>query len=184
MVGHIVFEGINRQGKAYVIRYPKEGDAEAMCAYINTLSQERTFIRFQGEQITLEEEEKYLDGLLKKILDKKAVPLLVVSETKVVGMAAIEMKDRTESHEGVLGISLAKEIRGEGIGKTLMRVIIEEAEKQLPQLRLITLGVLDSNHIGRKMYSNFGFQEYGRLPEGIFHQDKYVDHIFLYKKVR
>lgn len=184
MDGHVVLEGTTKEGKAYVIRSPKEGDAEAMCEYINELSQERTFIRFQGETITLEDEQKYLEELLEKIKNRQTVSLMLVSEDKVLGISAVEMKDRTESHEGVFGISLAKAIRGEGLGKLLMKLTLEEAEKQLPQLRLITLGVFGDNPLAHKMYLNFGFQEYGRLPEGILHNGHYVDHIFLYKKIR
>ena len=184
MAGEIVFEGTTKEGKAYVIRYPQEGDAEAMCSYINELSQERTFIRFQGETISLEDEQKYLEGLLEKNLQKKAVSLLVVSGDKVLGISGIDMKDRTENHEGVFGISLVNDIRGEGIGKILMRLTIEEAEKKLSQLRLITLGVFGHNELAYKMYKDFGFQEYGRLPEGAFHKEQYVDHIYMYKKIR
>lgn len=184
MVGQIIFEGKTKLGELYSIRYPQEGDAQMICDYINTLSREQTFIRFQGEQLSLEDETKYLNGQLEKISDQKTVQLFVVCDTKVVGIAAIDLKDKTESHEGVLGISIAKEIRGEGIGKELMRLILEEAEKNLSQLRLITLGVFGDNQLAQKMYVSFGFQEYGRLPGGSRHKDQFVDHIYMYKKVR
>ena len=40
-------------------------------------------------------------------------------------LSDLETKDKTESHEGVMGISISKEIRGEGIGKIFMKMIIE-----------------------------------------------------------
>ena len=48
-------------GREIVFRYPQKEDAEAMARYINTLSKERTFISFQGEQITLEFEVERLN---------------------------------------------------------------------------------------------------------------------------
>lgn len=44
----------------FVFRYPQPTDLEGLRDYINQLSAERTFIRFQGTQVSLEEEEKYL----------------------------------------------------------------------------------------------------------------------------
>ena len=33
------------------------------------------------------------------------------------------------------------------------------------------------------MYEKFGFTEYGNLPEGIKHKGKYINHIYMYKKI-
>jgi hypothetical protein len=65
--GKIVFEGRSRQGKSILIRYIQKNDAEALCHYMNTLSEERTFVRFQGEQLTLEEETAYINSQLQRI---------------------------------------------------------------------------------------------------------------------
>ena len=62
--GQIIFERKISAGKYIVIRYPQEGDAQLICDYINTLSREQTFIRFQGEQISLADETKYLNDQL------------------------------------------------------------------------------------------------------------------------
>ncbi len=179
MEGKIVFEG-----KGFIIRYPQADDAQEMCNYINALSKEQTYVRFQGEEVALENETKYLESQLKKISKNRSVELFVVSNNKIIGIAAIDLKDKTESHEGVLGISISKEFRGEGLGKTLMRLIIEEAEKNLPELRIISLGVFGDNTLAQQMYKKFGFNEYGRLPEGSKHKDKFVDHIYMFKKIK
>lgn len=179
----VVFEGKTTYNKPYIIRYPRENDAQAMCNYINTISKEQTFIRFQGEQITLEEEARYLQSQLEKISNKKSVQLMIFCGDDIMGISAVDLKDKTESHEGVFGISIAKDIRGEGIGRTLMRLTLEEAEKNLKGLRVITLGVFGNNALAQEMYKKFGFQEYGRLPGGILHRGQYVDHIYLYKHV-
>ena len=179
-----VFQGKTKKENEYLIRYPQDGDAPAMCGYINELSKEKTFVRFQGEEVLLEDETKYLNGQLKKIKDKRTVQLLVFSDNRLVGISAVDLKDKTESHEGVFGISLSKDFRGEGIGKTLMRLTIGEAINNLPQLQIITLGIFGNNTLAISMYKNFGFKEYGRLPKGIFYKGKYIDHIYMYKNVK
>lgn len=183
MEGKIVFEGKTSKGHEFIIRYPTKGDASAMLDYINELSKEQTFIRFQGEQLTLEHETRFLNDQLKRIEDKRTVQLHVFSNNKLIGISGIDLKDKVEHHEGVFGISLKKEFRGEGIGKILMQQILDEAIKNMPQLRIITMGVFEYNPVAMTMYKNFGFKEFGRLPKGIFYKGKYIDHIYLYKNV-
>lgn len=87
-------------------------------------------------------------------------------------------------HEGVFGISVLKEYRGKGIGKLLMKLVLDESIKNLPNLRIITLGAFSTNSLAIKMYESFGFNEYGRLPGGVLHKGQYIDHVFMYKKVK
>lgn len=155
-----------------------------MWEYINTLSKERTFIRYQGEEVSLEEETKYLNSQLEKISQKCAVLLLVFCEGKLIGISGIDMKDKIEKHIGVFGISVAKDFRGEGIGSKLMELVIEEVEKNLTGLEIITLGVFSNNDLAKKMYQRFGFVEYGSLPKGIKLEKEYADHIYMYKVLR
>lgn len=130
MEGKIIFKGNSKGGKDIMIRYPIKKDAQLMWEYINTISKERTFISYQGEEISFEEEKKFLNLQLDKINKNLAVLLLVICDEKVVGISGIEMKSRIERHIGVFGISIAKEFRGEGIGSSLMQHVLDEAEKK------------------------------------------------------
>ncbi|MBI4009334.1 GNAT family N-acetyltransferase [Candidatus Roizmanbacteria bacterium] len=182
--GKIVFEGKSDKGKNIIIRYPTKTDLKAMWEYINTLSKERTYITFQGEKLTLEEEEKFLKTHLEKISKNQAVLLLVFHEGKLIGNSGIDLKERVEKHIGVFGITIAKGFRGEGIGVKLMELVISEAEKNLPNLEIITLGVFASNDVAKEMYKKFGFVEYGNLPKGLKLENGYVDHIYMYKTTK
>lgn len=184
MEGKVVFEGLSNKGNKIIVRYPNKDDAPLMRDYINTLSKEQTFIRFQGEKVSLGHEAKYIRSQLKRITKKTTVELLVFCNNTLMGISSVDMKDKTESHEGVFGISLAKEYRGEGIGKKFMQLVLEEAEKNIPQLRIVTLGVFENNPLAKSMYEKFGFKEYGRLPKGILHKGEYVDHIYMYKNIK
>lgn len=183
MSGQIVFQGKIGNGVDILVRYPQPGDAKQMCDYINTLSNEKTFILFQGDQTSLEDEQKYLDSQLKNIENKKTVMLLVFNENKLIGISEVGMKDKAEKHIGGFGISIAKDFRGKGIGSFLTDVVIKESEKKLKSLKIIILGVFGDNNIAKEMYKKFGFLEYGNLPEGILHANVPVDHIYMYKKV-
>lgn len=181
--GQVIFQGKTKKDFDVVVRYPQIGDAQQMCDYINTLSSEKTFIIFQGEQTSLEDEQKYLDSQLKNIKAKKTIMLLVFNENKLIGISEVGQKVKAEKHIGGFGISIAKEFRGKGIGKLLTELVLQEAKNHLHGLQIIILGVFGDNTIAQKMYEKFGFQIYGNLPEGFLHADVPVNHISMYKKV-
>lgn len=179
----IVYQGNTKSGKPIVVRYPTQQDTQLILDYINTLSLEKTFIRFQGEQLTLDEETKYMNDFLSKMSRRKAVKLLVLHDDKLIGISDVNMEDKISSHVGVFGITIAHGFRKDGIGQLLMKLTIDEAKKHLIGLKIITLGVFSNNPLAQNIYTKMGFREYGRLPEGVKHKEKYVDHIWMYLKV-
>jgi len=183
-VGKQVYQGKTKKGNEISIRYPLSTDLKSLFSYINTLSEEQTFIRFQGEQVSLAEEKKYLDSQMEKIAKREAVKLLVFHGEELIGVADIVMLDRIESHIGSFGITIAKGYRNEGIGKLLMKLALDEALKNLPQLKIVKLGIFEGNDIAYKMYKRFGFKEYGKLPKGVKFRGGFIDHIYMYKQVR
>ncbi len=183
MEGKIVYIGKTKTGKEIVIRYIKKEDYKNMADYINTLSDEQTYITYQGQKLNYKDEENFVINQIKNIDNKKSVMLLVTHENNIIGVSGIDLKPRVEDHVGVFGITIAKEYRGEGIGKKIMEIIIEEAKKNLTGLKIIILGVFANNPIAQSLYKKLGFIQYGNLPEGIKHKDKYVDHLEMYLKV-
>jgi ribosomal protein S18 acetylase RimI-like enzyme len=179
----IIYQGKTKKGKEVIIRYPEMGDLEEMLSFINNLSDEKTFVRYQGEHETPESEKKFLENKLEAITNKKAVLLLVFQNGKLVANGGVHMMDKTEKHTGELGISVSKDFRGEGIGKILMDLIIKKAEKELTGLKIIVLNVYANNEIARKLYKEMGFTEYGLLPGGISRAGGYEDNVLMYKNI-
>lgn len=180
----IILKDQTKTNLEYLIRYPEKSDVNNLLNYINTLSDERTFISYQGEHETIESETNFLNKVLKEINNKTRVHLLVIINNKIAGTAAIEMQTKTQRHIGVLAISVAKEFRSQGIGRKLLEKIIEEAISNIPQLEIITLAVYSKNTLAREMYKNFGFIEEGRLTNGVKLENSYDDQIFMYKNVK
>ena len=182
-VGMVVAQGSTTRGN-YSIRYPVQGEAAALCDYINALSQEKTFILFQGEEITLEFEQAYLDSQLEKISNGSLVQLFATAGDQIIGVSEVGMKNRVESHIGDFGISIAREWRGLGIGSALMQAVLNEAQAHLPTLKIVTLSAFANNETAIRMSQRFGFQEHGRLPRGIVHHGQHIDHIYMHNEVR
>src|SRR5260221_9484737 len=124
--GKVVFEGNTAKGQSVLIRYPVQDDLQAVWEFINALSAEKTFILFQGEQLSLEDEKQYLDNCLKQIAEGTRVQLLVFSGEKLIGNAEITRYGGVQRHIGGLGISGSDGYRV-GVGGLLMKLLIEEA---------------------------------------------------------
>jgi ribosomal-protein-alanine N-acetyltransferase len=179
----IVFQGKTEKGLEVVVRYPEITDCELMQDYINELSKEKTFIRWQGEQTSFDEEKKFLKERLEAIKNKKAVQLLIFVKDKLVANSEVHMLDKTEKHLGALAMSVAKNFRDKGVGKLSMKLLLEEARKELSELKIVTLEVYSTNDIARSLYREFGFVEYGMLPNGIFRNNAFEDRISMYKNI-
>jgi ribosomal protein S18 acetylase RimI-like enzyme len=183
-LGKVVFEGKTEKGLAVLIRYPRKEDLSELHRYINELSKEQTFIRYQGVQISLEDERGYLKTLLQNLKNFKEVKLLVFHQGELIGISDITLREFAMSHLGVFGITVAKNFRNMGVGKLLMKLVLEEAEKNLAVLRIIRLGIFANNPIAKELYETFGFKECGRLPEVFHHKESYVDEIIMFKKIK
>jgi RimJ/RimL family protein N-acetyltransferase len=176
----VVFNG-DIKGNHILVRYLNEEDAAILQEYINEASQEQTYILFQGEHITYEEELAYVRNFLAHVEAHRAVKLLAFHENTLIGVADLYLKERAEKHIGVFGITIHKNWRGKGLGSLLMDLTLAEGEKNLHGLKIITLGVFANNPIAKKMYEKKGFQKHGTLPAGLLYKGQFVDHEYMYK---
>jgi RimJ/RimL family protein N-acetyltransferase len=109
--------------------------------------------------------------------------LITQIDGKIVGSCEITRDPYDVSrHVGTLGIGLAKNVRGVGIGTNLIKETIQEAKKKL-DIELVKLYVFDSNNIAKNLYEEIGFSEIGRIPNGVYHNKKYKDDIIMAKRL-
>ncbi len=183
-MSQVIFEGQTKSGKPIIIRYPQIEDAEQLTKYINKLSAEQTFIRFQGEQQTIDQERSWIQEFINKIQNQMGMSLYAIVDNQIVGVCDINMRDRIESHIGVFGLTVAKEYRNEGVGSLLIKIMLEHAPMVIPRLEIVELSVFANNPIAINLYKQMGFEEYGSLPKGILHRGEYIDHLYMFKEVR
>jgi L-phenylalanine/L-methionine N-acetyltransferase len=163
------------------LRYLQDGDAPALLDFINALSREQTFILFQGEQLTLAQEEAWLRDRLDEIAAGNRVHLVAMRQQLVAGAVEVSLKPLAERHVGVIGISVASAMRGIGLGQRLLEAAIAEAAAYLDGLRLFDLDVFANNVAALALYRKLGFVEYARLPGGVRHAGTFVDLISMYR---
>lgn len=169
--------------KNITYRSPKLSDLDQLLDFINTLSNEQTFIRKQGAQLTRKEEKEYLQKFIEDISNKKAVKIFAFDGSNLVGAADIKMDIGALSHVGIFGITVSEQYRNRGIGTELMKRAIEEAKRSIKGLEIITMGVFADNDRAMHLYKKFGLKKYGELPNGVIRKGKHSNHIYMYMDV-
>jgi RimJ/RimL family protein N-acetyltransferase len=176
-------EFTSKSGKKILVREINQNDVDSLFDYITEIGKEDTFIEINPNSlVTYEEEGKYVSDCLEKIAKKEMLVLLAFFEDELIGSVSVEVQLRRKQHIGMLGIAIKKNFRGDGIGKKLMELAINEAKTKL-SVTQITLGCYANNNAGLALYKKLGFSEYGRLPKGVFRQGAYVDEVLFRKEI-
>lgn len=170
-----------KSGKKFTVRPPRAEDVQQLLTFINTLIAEDTFIVMAGRPVTIEEEGEWLRGTLKDIQNREAITLLVFDGEKLVANSGIRKQIRRLSHIGDFGITVAKEYRGDGVGKQLMSLVLVKAKNI--GIEIATLEVFGNNEIACSAYQSLGFTTYGSLPKALTFQGQLIDLHQMYKRL-
>ena len=110
-----------------------------------------------------------------KNLDDNFHMLVAQVEEKVVGISGLSiMKNPRLRHSAIIGISVNKDYQGKGIGKKLMRSMLDLADNWLMLLR-VELGVIVDNERAINLYKSFGFEIEGKKRYAVIRDGEYVD---------
>jgi ribosomal protein S18 acetylase RimI-like enzyme len=90
----------------------------------------------------------------------------------LVGMVGLDFEQRVKNkHKGtVIGMYVAPEFAGHGVGRALLDALLAAARAQA--LEMLILTVTHGNHSAEKLYINLGFQSFGIEPNAIKVQGK------------
>jgi L-amino acid N-acyltransferase YncA len=170
--GKILREFLAKDGRKVVLREPRWGDLDDLLEFINSLVDEGADI-IQEKRITREQKADWLGKRLASIEKGETIGVVAEVDGKVVANSEVARRRGFRSHVGVLGIGVRREYRGIGIGKELMKTLIEESRKA--GLKVLVLDVFDSNKVAKSLYAKMGFKDAGRIPKGVFKKGKYID---------
>ena len=105
--------------------------------------------------------------------------LVGIIEGRIVGMAHVATSNRPRrKHAGAIGISVHQDWQGKGVGKQLMRAIVDLADNWLNLTRL-ELEVYADNQAAIRLYERFGFEVEGRLRQHALRDGQFVDSIVM-----
>jgi RimJ/RimL family protein N-acetyltransferase len=133
------------------------------------------------EKTPLQEEKERIQSILDNIKET-----LIVVEVNGVVVGSIQFRSQNRkrlSHTGSVSMSIRKNYRGMGIGKALLKALLDWAEEN-PLIEKVSLGVLSTNQRAISLYKQMGFLEEGRLiKEYKLNHGEYVDDVLMYKFV-
>ena len=105
--------------------------------------------------------------------------LVAVIEGRIIGLAHLATFSRPRrKHAGAIGISVHEEWQGKGVGKELMRSIVDLADNWLNLTRL-ELEVYADNEPAIRLYERFGFEVEGRLRQHALRDGQFIDSIVM-----
>ena len=97
----------------------------------------------------------------------------------MIANSELQIKTGLRSHVGDMGIIVLKEYRDIGIGTEMLTHLIAQARQR--GLKIVTLGVFETNTRAKYVYEKLGFRECGRIPGEIYKNGRYIDHITMVK---
>ncbi len=169
-----------------VIRQPNTKDLqqpEKFQRYINALVAENAMILVCTKK-SKNDEIAWLKSVLSEIKKRKGVYLIAEYNNKIAGLANITLGIERHGHIGTLGISIAKQYRGIGLGKYLTAEIIKLAKKNLkPKPKIIRLSVYQGNMPAMKLYEKMGFKRVAAIPKQTQYNAKLIDEIVMLLEV-
>ena len=167
-----------------MFREPRQGDAPQFMRLINDVIDEPNSGIMMNSHTKFEDERKWVRGRIEGIKRRRLVMLTAIVDGQIKGNCDVTIDGWKRAHRAVLGIIVAKNLRGKGVGEALMRRTIELAERRLNAIEFIDLSVLDYNRRAKNLYSKLGFVEIARIPKGIKEGTRYYDELLMTRSVR
>jgi len=152
-------------------------DTREYLRFINRLIEEKANIVYE-RKFTLKEEEQWKKKQIESQRKKTGYTMVARISGKIAGTSGANRGNFKERENISLGIAIAKEFRGIGLGEALLRLNIRKA-KEVFRPKNIFLTVFSTNKIAQSLYSKVGFREVARFPKWIKHRRKYCDSIYL-----
>ncbi|MGE7904566.1 N-acetyltransferase family protein [Peribacillus sp. NPDC094092] len=169
--------------KNHIIRTGELEDAEAVLDVQNSVISEGEYFIAVSEEFDKTPEQQR--DWIRRLLENERETIIVAEiDGEVIGWIVFQSENRKRmSHKGSFGMMIRKDCRGYGIGKELIKALLEWAEAN-PFIEKVSLGVFSTNQRAISLYKKMGFVEEGRkIKEFKMSEREYVDDIIMYKLV-
>jgi len=144
-----------------------------LLSYINALIREKTFLRFY-KKFTLKQEEEWKKSTLKSMKRGDALWIGAMYKGKIVAGTQGTRGLGKERENIEVGIAIAKDFRGVGLGEIMLKEVIKRVKKKMKP-KNIFLHVAKPNKPAQNLYKKLGFKKIATFPKWFKHKGKYVD---------
>ncbi|WP_163100440.1 GNAT family N-acetyltransferase [Peribacillus alkalitolerans] len=161
-----------KNGKVVIIQEATKSEAQSMMDYYNLVGGETDFLSFgkNGYVRELKEYEEYLENTRK---EENSIILVAKIDDEIVSIASINSSQKARTkHVGTLGIVVAEQYCGFGLGRILMAELIEWARNN-GVTKKVSLVTREDNIRAIELYKKLGFVE-----EGLLKEDTYINGVY------
>ena len=176
--GQIFYTFTAKDGQEVILRSLKWEDLDNCLTLINALIEEQADI-ILGDPISRDAEIEWLSKRLATIERGDVVQIVAEVNKRMIANSELQIKTGLRSHVGDMGIIVLKEYRDIGIGTEMLKQLIVQARER--GVKIVTLGVFETNTRSKHVYDKLGFRECGRIPGEIYKNGQYIDHITMVK---
>lgn len=165
------------------IRLLKPGDykrAKTFRDLICELIGEGTYLIINRKP-TMKEEKEWLKERIVANRKQKEALLTAWDGKRLVGCCEARKGKWKDERNVSVGICILKKYRRQGLGKRLLRGVIQLAKKRLAA-RIIYLEVAAPNKAAISLYKKCGFGPFARFPKWSRHNGRYIDNIYMMLK--
>jgi RimJ/RimL family protein N-acetyltransferase len=162
-----------------VIREASMDDAEELRRYACTLFAEELPGLYRRPDPTIEQERVFIASYL-----HPANSTLLVAEADGLIVGILGLEGRTlaqDAHNGSIGISVARDYRGRGVGTRLIGRVLEWAP--LHGVRRVEVEAFANNPDAIRLYERLGFEPEGVRRDAVEVDGRFVDVVFLAKRI-
>ncbi|KAI0050428.1 acyl-CoA N-acyltransferase [Auriscalpium vulgare] len=162
-------------GRTFLRAY-KDSDAEFVLDLWNEPeSQSLVFIR----DLPVPRQEKFVKESIEAVTKKDAFFTIVQDKETGAAIGEVSISAPTpRNRDGGLGIMLAKEWRGKGLGVEIVQWIVQYGFKEMG-LHRVWLVAVGGNDAALSVYKRVGFVEEGRLRDAIWCSGRWVDQVYM-----
>ncbi len=170
----IIKQAVTKDGRRYQIRHIHWSDLDQSLGFINSLVEAKAEIA-RIKPVSREEEEDWLRRELENEERGVARHYLAEMEHRVIANSQLNRgrEELGQRHLASLGIAVRTGYWDQGIGGTMMKLMIEDAAQW--GIKILILDVFATNQRAIHVYEKSGFREVGRIPKGIYRDERYID---------
>ena len=168
-------------GRRLIVREADENDANALIEFLPIVFEETDGLLMTKSEFnsTLEYQADFLGTLA---ASKTQLALVAHIGDQLIGLLTFTGRDLERvRHTGEVGLIVAKEYWGMGVGKSLMNSLHLWADEN-PLISKIDLRVRLSNRRAINLYESLGYQIEGWIRRAVKINDEYDDHYWMGKE--
>jgi RimJ/RimL family protein N-acetyltransferase len=186
--GHVYERFTLASGKKVTLRVLRWEDLDGLLSFINSLVKEKQGDSRSGlyagfdRKVTREEEAEWLAQSLVEIEGGEVIDTIAEIGGKIIANGEVTRgKYKDTRHHGHMGLTMANEYRGQGIGRRIIETLVRESRRA--GLWTLDVEFLAENQTARRAYEKAGFKQAGIIPHKVFRSGKYFDGLIMSREL-